>query len=79
MSSRKLAAVVTTAALAIGAAVATVPAVAAHAARTASNAKAAPYLGPQLKLITAQNHITVVGFPVRRGSKKVLVFIDPGI
>jgi hypothetical protein len=72
--SGKVTAIVTTAALAVGAAAA-VPA----AAAARSGAAAAPYAGPQLKLIAAQSHITVFGFPLKQGSKKVLVLVDPGI
>jgi hypothetical protein len=61
--------------LAIGAAAAAVPA----AAAARSGARAAPYTGPRLALITAQNHITVFGFPPKPHSKKVIVFMDPGI
>jgi hypothetical protein len=76
--SGKVTAIVMTAALGIGAA-AVVPAAAAGTRAARSGAAAAPYAGPRLKLIAAQNHITVFGFPVKQGSKKVLVLIDPGI
>jgi hypothetical protein len=75
MPRSKLAACVTTAALAVGA----------GAAGAAAPAHAAPapaagrYAGPELKLIPAQDSISAAGFPVKPKSKKVFVYVDPGI
>jgi len=81
MPRSKLAACVTTAALTAGAAVTgaagnIVTAVPAHAAPAPA---AGRYAGPELKLIPAQNSVSAPGFPVKPKSKKVLVFVDPGI
>jgi hypothetical protein len=75
--SRSKAALITTAALAIGAAVAAAPAHAAPAAAPPS--AAARYAGPEIRLIPAQNAITAAGFPVKKNSKQAQVFVDPGI
>jgi hypothetical protein len=77
MSRRKVAAGVATAALAVGAIVAAVPANAALAVHP--RAVAARYAGPEIRLIPAQNAITAAGIPVKKNSKKALVFVDPGI
>ena len=77
MSRSTIAACVTTAALAVGAAVAAVPAHAAPA--TAPPPAAAGYAGPEITLIPAQNSVSTPGFPVKPKSKQALVFLDPGI
>jgi Lysyl oxidase len=81
VSRSKTAALLTTAALAVGAAVAAAPAHAAPAPAAPAPAppSAARNAGPELKLIPAQNAITAAGFPVKKNSKQVQVYVDPGI
>ena len=83
MPHSKLAACVTTAALTVGTAGAAgtvVTSVPAHAAPApAPSSAAGRYAGPELKLIPAQDSISASGFPVKPKSKKVFVYVDPGI
>ena len=83
MPRSKLAACVTTAALTVGTAGAAgtvVTSVPAHAAPApAPSSAAGRYAGPELKLIPAQDSISASGFPVKPKSKKVFVYVDPGI
>jgi hypothetical protein len=84
MSRSKLAVLAAAAVSAIvaGTVLAATPASGAIAARGAHSGRAAPsapYPGPELKLVPAQNSITAYGFPVKKGSKKDYVYVDPGI
>jgi hypothetical protein len=81
LSRTRVAAIATAAALAAGTAglaVATAgtPAKASPAAQPQTPAR---YQGPRLAMIPAQHDITIMGFPNRPGSKKVMVIMDPGV
>ena len=76
VSRRKTASIITTAGLAIGTLAAAAPAI---ATTHTVGASAATIAGPEIKLITAQHSFSVTGFPFKKGSKQLLVFLDPGI
>jgi hypothetical protein len=50
-----------------------------RSAAAAGPVRPASYQGPRVALIAAQRSITAIGFPVKKGSDTVRVFLDPGI
>ena len=76
-----VAAILAAVGLAAGAAAVAVPALAsASRPGTASVPDVtAPGGMPRLALIRTQSGMTIQGFPIKRGSKNVQVFLDPGI
>lgn len=74
-----VAAIATAAALAAGTAGLAIAGTPAKASPAAAPQSPARYQGPRLKMIAAQNQLTVYGFPAKKGSKKLQVFVDPGI
>ena len=77
----KVAAILAAVGLAAGVAAVTVPARASMAPPGAVSVPDVKAQGgmPRLALIRTQTGITVQGFPTKQGSKKVQVFLDPGI
>src|SRR3984957_11687710 len=77
----KVSAIVAAVGLAAGAAAVAVPALASAARPGTASVPdvTAPGGMPRLALIRTQSGMTVEGFPIKRGSKNVQVFLDPGI
>jgi hypothetical protein len=77
----KVAAIVAAVGLAAGAAAVAVPALASAARPGTASVPDVTARGgmPRLALIRTQSGMTVQGFPAKRGSKNVQVFLDPGI